>query len=185
MHNSGQINLNMLDACSKRNVKRIFYSSSVCVYPEYNQMEPDNPNCTEDSAYPAQRDSDYGFEKLFSERMCLAYNRNKGMEVRLVRYHNVFGPMGAWNDGREKVPTAMCHEVAMAEDSGEIEVWGEGQQTRSFLYIDECLELTRSDWMGPVNIVSDEMVTINRLTRMVMEIAGKNLLSSTFQVPSG
>jgi len=189
MHNSGQINLNMLDACSKRNVKRIFYSSSACVYPEYNQMEPDNPNCAEDSAYPAQPDSDYGFEKLFSERMYLAYGRNKGMEVRLARYHNIFGPMGAWNDGREKAPAAMCRKVAMADDGGEIEMWGDGQQTRSFLYIDECLEgtlrLTRSDWTGPVNIGSDEMVTINDLAGMVMEIAGKNLTVRHIPGPLG
>jgi GDP-D-mannose 3', 5'-epimerase len=179
MHNSGQINLNIVDTCYKRNVRRVFYSSSACVYPEYNQMEPDNPNCAEDSAYPAQPDSDYGFEKLFSERIYLAYSRNKGMEVRIARYHNIFGPMGAWNGGREKAPAAMCRKVAMAKDGGEIEIWGDGKQTRSFLFVDECLEgtvrLTRSNWTGPVNIGSDEIVTINRLAEMAMDIGGKKL----------
>ena len=179
MHNSAMINLNMLDACSKRNVKRIFYSSSACTYPEYNQMEPDNPNCAEDSVYPAQPDSEYGWEKLFSERLYLAFHRNYGMEVRIARYHNIFGPLGTWDGGREKAPAAMCRKVVMAEDGGEIEIWGDGKQTRSFLYIDECLEgtlrFTRSDWTGPVNIGSDEMVTINQLADMAMEIAGKKL----------
>ena len=189
MHNSGQINLNIVDTCYKRNVKRVFYSSSACVYPEYNQMEPDNPNCAEDSAYPAQPDSDYGFEKLFSERIYLAYSRNKGMEVRIARYHNIFGPLGSWNDGREKAPAAMCRKVAIAEDGGEIEIWGDGKQTRSFLFVDECLEgtvrLTRSDWTGPVNIGSDEMVTINQLADMAMEVAGKNLTKKHIEGPLG
>ncbi|MBW1929006.1 MAG: NAD-dependent epimerase/dehydratase family protein [Deltaproteobacteria bacterium] len=189
MHNSAQINLNMLDTCWKRNIKRIFYSSSACIYPEYNQTDPDNPNCAEESAYPAQPDSEYGWEKLFSERMYLAYHRNKGMEVRIARYHNIFGPYGAWNDGREKAPAAICRKVAMAEDGGEIEIWGDGKQTRSFLYIDECIEgtlrLMRSDWTGPVNIGSEEMVTINGLADMVMEIAGKNLKKKHIPGPLG
>jgi len=189
MHNSGMINLNMLEACSKRNTKRIFYSSSACMYPEYNQEDPDNPNCAEDSAYPAQPDSEYGWEKLFSERLYLAYARNKGMEVRVARYHNIFGPEGSWNDGREKAPAAVCRKVAMADDGGEIEIWGDGKQTRSFLYVDECIEatlrLTRSDWTGPVNIGSDEMVTINRLAEMVMGIAGKNLSIKHIPGPLG
>lgn len=189
MHNSGIINLNMLDACLKRNVKRIFYSSSACIYPEYNQLEPDNPNCAEDSAYPAAPDSDYGWEKLFSERLYLAFQRNHGMEVRIARYHNIFGQEGAWNGGREKAPAAMCRKVAMAEDGGEIEIWGDGRQTRSFLYIDECLEgtlrLTRSDWTGPVNVGSEEMVTINQLAGMVMEIAGKKLRVKHVPGPQG
>lgn len=189
MHNSAQINLNMLDTCYKRNVRRIFYSSSACMYPEYNQMDPDNPNCEENSAYPAQPDSEYGWEKLFSERIYLAYQRNKGMEVRIARYHNIFGPYGSWNDGKEKAPAAMCRKVAMAEEGGEIEIWGDGKQTRSFLYIDECLEgtlrLTRSDWTGPVNIGSDEMVTINQLADTVMEIAGKNLSKNHIPGPLG
>lgn len=189
MHNSGVINLNMLDACRKRNIKRIFYSSSACIYPEYNQMEPDNPNCAEDSVYPAEPDSEYGWEKLFSERMYLAFHRNYGVEVRIARYHNIFGPEGSWNDGREKAPAALCRKVAMAEEGGEIEIWGDGKQTRSFLYIDECLEgtlmLTRSDWTGPVNIGSDEMVTIDQLADMAMEIAGKKLTKRHVEGPLG
>ena len=189
MHNSGIINLNMLDACHKRNVKKIFYSSSACVYPEYNQLDPDNPNCAEDSVYPANPDSDYGWEKLFSEHLYLAFYRNHGMEVRIARYHNIFGPEGSWNDGREKAPAAMCRKVAMAEDGGEMEIWGDGKQTRSFLYVDECLEgtlrLTRSDWTGPVNIGSDEMVTINQLADMAMEVAGKKLTKKHIEGPLG
>lgn len=179
MHNSGLINLNILEACHKRNIKRIFYSSSACIYPEYNQQDPDNPNCAEDSAYPANPDSDYGWEKLFSERLYLAFRRNYGIEVRIARYHNIFGPEGTWYGGREKAPAAICRKVAMAEDGGEMAIWGDGKQTRSFLYIDECLEgtirLMRSDWTGPVNIGSDEMVTINQLAQMTMEIAYKKL----------
>ena len=189
MHNSAQINLNMLDVCHKRNVKRIFYSSSACMYPEYNQLDPDNPNCAEDSAYPAQPDSEYGWEKLFSERIYLAYRRNKGMEVRIARFHNIFGPYGSWKDGKEKAPAAMCRKVAMAPDGGEIEIWGDGKQTRSFLYIDECLDgvlrLTRSDWSGPVNIGSDEMVTIDQLADMATEIAGKKLAKKHIDGPLG
>lgn len=189
MHNSGMINLNMLEACYRRNVKRIFYSSSACVYPEYNQMEPDNPNCAEDSVYPAEPDSEYGWEKLFSERLYLSFHRNYNMEVRITRYHNIFGPEGAWCDGREKAPAAICRKVAEAPDGGEMEIWGDGKQTRSFLYIDECLEgtirLMRSDWTGPVNIGSDEMVTINQLAEMAMEIAGKKLTKKHIPGPLG
>lgn len=189
MHNSAMINLNMLEACRKRNSKRIFYSSSACMYPEYNQVDSGNPNCSEDSAYPAQPDSEYGWEKLFSERLYLAYARNKGIEVRVARYHNIFGPEGSWYDGREKAPAALCRKVAMTEDGGEIEIWGDGQQTRSFLYVDECIEatirLTRSDWTGPVNIGSDEMVTINQLAGMIMEIAGKKLNIRHIRGPLG
>ena len=189
MHNSGIINLNMIDACRKRNVKRIFYSSSACMYPEYNQADPDNPNCAEDSAYPAHPDSDYGWEKLFSERLYLAFHRNYGMEVRIARYHNIFGPEGTWEGGREKAPAAMCRKVALGVDDGEIEIWGDGKQTRSFLFIDECLEgtirLTRSDWTGPVNIGSDEMVTIDQLADIAMEIAGKKLVKKHVPGPLG
>jgi nucleoside-diphosphate-sugar epimerase len=189
MHNSAQINLNMLDTCYRRNVKRIFYSSSACIYPEYNQVDPDNPNCAEDSAYPAKPDSEYGWEKLFSERLYLSYQRNKGMEVRIARYHNIFGPYGSWRDGKEKAPAAISRKVAMAPAGGEIEIWGDGKQTRSFLYIDECLEgtqrLTRSNWTGPVNIGSDEMVTINQLADMAMEIAGKMLTKKHITGPLG
>ena len=189
MHNSASINLNMLDACYKRNIKRIFYSSSACIYPEYNQMDPDNPKCSEDSEYPAAPDSEYGWEKLFSEHLYLSYLRNYGMEVRIARYHNIFGPEGTWTGGREKAPAALCRKVAMTPDGGEMEMWGDGKQTRSFLYIDECLEgslrLTRSDWTGPVNIGSEEMVTINQLAKMIMEIAGKDLTIKHLPGPQG
>lgn len=179
MHNSAMINLNMVELSVKRGVKKIFYSSSACIYPEYNQLDPDNPNLAEDSAYPAAPDSEYGWEKLFSERMYLSYNRNYGMKVRIARFHNIFGPEGTWTGGKEKAPAAMARKVAEATDGGEIEMWGDGKQTRSFLYIDECLEGVRrlmdSDFTGPVNIGSDEMVTINRLVEICMEIAGKHL----------
>jgi nucleoside-diphosphate-sugar epimerase len=189
MHNSATINLNILQAAHLRNNKRIFYSSSACIYPEYNQVDPDNPNCVESSAYPAAPDSEYGWEKLFSERVYLAYARNYGMEVRIARYHNVFGPEGSWNDGKEKAPAAICRKVAMATDGGEIEVWGDGKQTRSFLYVDECLEATlrlmRSDFTGPVNIGSEEMVTINQLVDMVARIADKSIRKRHIQGPTG
>lgn len=189
MHNSALINLNMLDTCRKRNVKRIFYSSSACMYPQYNQMDPENPNCAEDSAYPANPDSEYGWEKLFSERLYLSFQRNYGMEVRIARFHNIFGTEGTWDGGREKAPAAICRKIASAPDGGEIEIWGDGKQTRSFLYIDECLEgvvrLTRSDWSGPVNIGSDEMVTINQLADMVTKIAGKTLTRKHVPGPQG
>jgi GDP-D-mannose 3', 5'-epimerase len=177
MHNSATINLNVLDACQKRSCKRIFYSSSACIYPEYNQLDPSNPNCAEESAYPAAPDSDYGWEKLFSERLYLAYQRNYGVQSRVARFHNIFGPEGAWTGGREKSPAAICRKIAEAKSGGVIEIWGDGLQTRSFLYVDECLEgvtrLARSDFTGPVNIGSDEMVTINQLVDMVADIAGK------------
>lgn len=189
MHNSGLINLNMLEACHRRNVKRIFYSSSACIYPAYNQEDPENPRCSEDSAYPAAPDSEYGWEKLFSERLYLAFHRNYGMEVRIARYHNIFGPEGTWQGGREKAPAALCRKVAAAPDGGEMEIWGDGKQTRSFLYIDECLEgtlrLTRSDLTGPFNIGSEEMVAINRLADMIMGIAGKQLAKKHIPGPLG
>jgi len=191
MHNSALINLNMLEACYRRNVKRIFYSSSACIYPKYNQEDPNNPNCAEDSAYPAFPDSEYGWEKLFSERLYLAFHRNYGMEVRIARYHNIFGPEGSWNDGREKAPAALCRKVALAILRGEdyIEIWGDGNQTRSFLYIDECIEgtlrLMRSDWTGLVNIGSEEMVTINQLAEIIMDIAGKRLSIKHVSGPLG
>lgn len=189
MHNSALINLNILEACFKRNVKRVFYSSSACIYPEYNQMDPDNPNCAEDSVYPAEPDSEYGWEKLFSERLYLVFHKNHGVEVRIARYHNIFGPEGAWCDGREKVPAALCRKVAQAPEQGEIEIWGDGNQTRSFLYIDECLEgsikLMRSDFTGPVNIGSEEMVTINQLADTITSIAGKKLTKKHITGPQG
>lgn len=180
MHNSGTINLNMIEASRKAGVKKIFYSSSACMYPEYNQTDPDNPKCAEDSAYPAMPDSEYGWEKLFSERLYLAYNRNYGMDVRVARFHNIFGPQGTWTGGKEKAPAAICRKVAEAEDGGSIEIWGDGKQTRSFLYIDECLEgvrrLMESDFLGPVNIGSEEMVSINQLVDIASGIAGKTLV---------
>ena len=179
MHNSALINLNMLEACHKRNIKRVFYSSSACMYPAYNQEDPSNPKTHEDSAYPAAPDSEYGWEKLFSERLYLAFNRNHGMECRVARYHNIFGPEGTWEGGKEKAPAALCRKIAEAEADGEIEMWGDGLQTRSFLYIDQCIKgtilLTRSGFEGPVNIGSEEMVTINELAQMIMRVAGKPL----------
>jgi nucleoside-diphosphate-sugar epimerase len=179
MHNSASINLNVLEAARRKNCSRIFYSSSACVYPEHNQEDPRAPVTNEASAYPANPDSDYGWEKLFSERLFQAYARNYGMEVRIARYHNIFGPLGTWTGGREKAPAAVCRKVAEAIDGSEIEIWGDGQQTRSFLYIDECIEgtlrLTRSNQSGPFNIGSEEMVTINQLAILAMEIAGKKL----------
>ena len=189
MHNSGLINMNVLDEAYKRNVKKIFYSSSACMYPEYNQMDPDNPKCSEDSAYPANPDSEYGWEKLFSEHLYLAYSKNKGIDVRVARFHNIFGPFGSWKDGREKAPAAFCRKVAEAQDGSAIQMWGDGVQTRSFLYVDECVEgilrLMKSDFQGPVNIGSDEMVSINHLAEMVMEIAGKKLSIDHIPGPLG
>jgi GDP-D-mannose 3',5'-epimerase len=189
MHNSALINLNVLEACYKRKIKRIFYSSSACIYPEFNQQDPDNPLCAEDSAYPAQPDSEYGWEKLFSERLYLAFHRNYGIKVRIARYHNIFGPEGTWQGGREKAPAALCRKIALAPDEGELEIWGDGKQTRSFLYIDECLEGTvrfmRSDFTGPINIGSEEMVTIDQLADMIMKIAGKKLIKKHISGPQG
>lgn len=189
MHNSAIINLNVLNQCHKEGIKRVFYSSSACMYPEHNQLDPDNPNCAENSAYPANPDSEYGWEKLFSERLYLAYNRNFGMECRVARYHNIFGPEGTWEGGKEKAPAAMCRKVAMAHDADTMEVWGDGLQTRSFLYVDECVEgtmrLLRSDFEGPVNIGSEEMVSINTLAKMVMEISGKSLGIKNIDGPIG
>lgn len=189
MHNSATINLNVLDACHKRSIQRVFYSSSACMYPEHNQLDPDNPNCAEDSAYPANPDSEYGWEKLFSERLYLAYNRNHGMHCRVARYHNIFGPEGTWEGGKEKAPAAMCRKVGMTQDHGKIEVWGDGLQTRSFLFIDECIEgtirLLRSDFEGPVNIGSEEMVTINELAKMVIGLSGKSLGIDNIPGPLG
>ena len=187
MHNSATINLNVLEAARKRNSQRIFYSSSACMYPEYNQLDPDNPKCSEDSAYPAAPDSEYGWEKLFSERLYLAYSRNHGMEVRVARYHNIFGPEGSWNDGKEKAPAALCRKVAAAAPDGEVEIWGDGKQTRSFLHIDECVEATtllmRSNWTGPVNIGSEEMIAINALVDLISEIAEKPVVKRNIPGP--
>lgn len=189
MHNSATINLNMSYYGQKAGLKKIFYSSSACIYPKYNQEDPNNPKCSEDSAYPAAPDSEYGWEKLFSERMYLSFARNYGLEVRIARFHNIFGPEGTWTGGKEKAPAAICRKVAEAVDGGEIEIWGDGLQTRSFLYIDECLEgirkLMDSNFQGPVNLGSEEMVAINKLAEMVMEIAGKKLSIKHIDGPLG
>ena len=189
MHNSATINLNMVDLAAKYDVGKIFYSSSACMYPEYNQEDPDNPKCSEDSAYPAAPDSEYGWEKLFSERLYLAYQRNVELEVKIARFHNIFGPQGSWVGGREKAPAALCRKAAEAKDGGSIEVWGDGKQTRSFLYIDECLEgvrrLMESDFSGPVNIGSEEMISINDFARMIIDISGKDLSINNVPGPEG
>lgn len=186
MQNSASINLNVLRAIKEFNehcgvnTTKVFYSSSACMYPEYNQLDANNPDCSEDSAYPAAPDSEYGWEKLFSERLYFSYHRNYGIPVRVARYHNIFGPEGTWTGGREKAPAAICRKVAELPDvGGTIEVWGDGLQTRSFLYIDECIEATRrlmnSDFIGPVNIGSEEMVTINQLVETAAKVAGKDV----------
>lgn len=189
MHNSATINLNTLHFGVKAGVRKFFYSSSACMYPAYNQTDPLNPKCSEDSAYPASPDSEYGWEKLFSERLYLAYMRNYGTEVRIARFHNIFGPNGTWTGGKEKAPAALCRKVAEVEDGDEIEIWGDGKQTRSFLYIDECIEgirrLVESDFIGPVNIGSEEMVSINQLAEMIMQIAGKHLTIKHISGPLG
>ena len=179
MHNSATINLNVANECVKKNVKKVFYSSSACMYPEHNQLDPNNPNCVESSAYPANPDSEYGWEKLFSERLFLAYNRNYGLVVRIARFHNIFGPQGTWKGGKEKAPAAMLRKASETKINNSFEVWGDGQQTRSFLYIDECVEavlrLMDSDFIGPVNIGSQEMVTINKLAEIAISISEKNI----------
>jgi nucleoside-diphosphate-sugar epimerase len=179
MHNSASINLNVLDAAQRRGIDRIFYASSACIYPAHNQEDPDNPDCRETSAYPAAPDSEYGWEKPFFERLYLSYNRNFGMKSRIARYHNVFGPEGAWDGGREKAPAAICRKVAMAKSGETVEVWGDGLQTRSFLYVDECVEGTlkilRCGVQTPLNLGSDEMISIDNLVRLIAAIAGKSI----------
>jgi len=193
MHNSATINLNVAErvknVCGVFPTTKIFYSSSACMYPEYNQLDPDNPNCAEDSAYPAMPDSEYGWEKLFSERLYLAYHRNFGIPVRIARFHNIFGVEGTWRGGKEKAPAAMCRKVAETPDFGTIEIWGDGEQTRSFLYVSECVEavyaLVQSDWTGPVNIGSEEMVTINELVDIVARVANKSINIKHIDGPLG
>lgn len=189
MHNSATINLNIVERCRETKVGTIFYSSSACMYPAYNQMDPSNPKCSEDSAYPAEPDSEYGWEKLFSERLYLAYARNHGLKVRIARFHNIFGPEGTWRGGKEKAPAAICRKVAEVASGGAIDVWGDGKQTRSFLYIDECLEgirrLVSSDFEGPVNLGSEEMVSINQLASMAIELSGKNISIRNVDGPLG
>lgn len=189
MHNSATINLNVLEWGRRCGVRKFFYSSSACIYPAYNQTDPNNPRCSEESAYPAAPDSEYGWEKLFGERLYLSFMRNYGVEVRIARLHNIFGPEGSWTGGREKAPAAICRKIAEVPDGGEIEIWGDGLQTRSFLYVDECLEgvrrLMESDFAGPVNIGSEEMVTINQLAELTMRIAGKKLSIRHIDGPLG
>ena len=203
MHNSASINLHVLEETRLMNERldhyepeyhpkkqpKIFYSSSACMYPEYNQLDPDNPDCREESAYPAAPDSEYGWEKLFSERLYLTYNRNHNIPVRIARYHNIFGPQGTWQGGREKAPAAICRKVAEANDGDSIDVWGDGEQTRSFLLVDECVEATyrlmQSDFMGPVNIGSEEMVTINQLVDTAAKVAGKTIHKNHIDGPLG
>jgi len=196
MHNSATINLNVLDEMSKIKTRRglsrtrIFYSGSACIYPAHNQVNPDNPNCEEASTYPAAPDSEYGWEKLFSERLYLAFGRNYGIEARIARYHNIFGPYGTWTGGREKAPAAICRKIAEAPNSGTIQIWGDGKQTRSFLYIDECIEATRRlmlhpEFTGPVNIGSEEMVSINELVKITAEVAKKQISVEYIDGPTG
>jgi GDP-D-mannose 3', 5'-epimerase len=179
MHNSALINLNVAHEAAKKGAKRVFYSSSACMYPEHNQLDPDNPNCVEDSAYPANPDSEYGWEKLFSERLFLAFARNKGLTVRVARFHNIFGECGTWVGGREKAPAAFCRKVAEAPEGSSIEIWGPGTQTRSFLHVSECCEAVyrfmHSEFEGPVNIGSEEMIAINDFAQMAIDISGKDL----------
>lgn len=189
MHNSALCNLNVLEEVKLKGIEKVFYSSSACMYPEYNQLDPDNPKCSEDSAYPAAPDSEYGWEKLFSERLYLTYQRNHGTNVKVARFHNIFGPQGTWDGGREKAPAAICRKVAEAEEGGIVEVWGTGKQTRSFLLVDECVEgvrrLMESDFSGPVNIGSEEMISIQDFTKMVIDISGKNLSIKNIEGPTG
>lgn len=189
MHNSATINLNMAEISRKNEVKKVFYSSSACMYPAHNQLDPDNPKCSEDSAYPAAPDSEYGWEKLFSERLYLSYNRNYNLDVRIARFHNIYGPSGTWKGGKEKAPAAICRKVAEAANGGEIEIWGDGKQTRSFLYIDECVDAIRrlmnSNFTGPVNVGSEEMIAINDLVKMVAKIANKEIKIKNIAGPTG
>lgn len=189
MHNSATINLNVLEACKKRNIKNIFYSSSACMYPEHNQQDPESPNCEESSAYPANPDSEYGWEKLFSERLYLSYNRNHDLSCKIGRYHNIFGPEGTWQGGKEKAPAAICRKIGLVSDGEAIEIWGDGSQTRSFLFIDECIEATirlmRSNFSGPVNIGSEEMVSINQLVEITSKVAKKNIKIINIEGPEG
>jgi nucleoside-diphosphate-sugar epimerase len=189
MHNSALCNINMIKCSQNFGVDKIFYSSSACMYPEYNQLDPDNPKCSEDSAYPAAPDSEYGWEKLFSERLYMSYQRNYNLQVRIARFHNIFGPEGTWDGGKEKAPAALCRKIAKAKDGEAIEIWGDGNQTRSFLYIDECIEgirkLMNSEFSGPVNLGSEEMVSINQFVDMIAKIANKRILKNHIEGPLG
>ena len=189
MHNSATINLNIVECCRKNGIENIFYSSSACVYNEFNQLDENNPNCEESSAYPANPDSEYGWEKLFSERLYLAFNRNHKMKNKVGRYHNIYGPLGAWDNGKEKSPAALCRKIAKAKNGGSIEIWGDGKQTRSFLFVDDCLDATtrllRSDLSGPYNIGSEEMISINDFVDLIADIAGKTINKVHIDGPLG
>lgn len=189
MHNSAMINLNTVRFATEYGIGKLFYSSSACIYPEYNQLDPDNPITSEETAYPAMPDSEYGWEKLFSERLYLSYKKNYHLNVRIARFHNVFGPEGAWNNGKEKAPAAICRKVAECADGGAIEIWGDGLQTRSFLYIDECVEgirrLMQSDFSGPVNIGSEQLISINDFAQLIIEQSGKNIKIKNIEGPTG
>lgn len=189
MHNSASINLNVAETAKRKRAGKVFYSSSACMYPEYNQLDPENPKCVESSAYPAAPDSEYGWEKLFSERLFLAYSRNCNLPVRIARFHNIYGPEGTWKGGKEKAPAAIARKVAETPDGGKIEIWGDGLQTRSFLYIDDCIDAVRalvnSDFEGPVNIGSEEMISINAFAKMVIDISGKKINIENIPGPQG
>jgi len=190
MYDSGLINLNISDQCKKGKIKKIFFSSSACIYPVFNQMNEKSPKCNEDSAYPAMPDSEYGWEKIFSERLYLALHKNFGVDIRIARFHNIFGPEGAWDNGKEKAPAAICRKIAEAKNGDEIEIWGDGKQTRSFLYIDECLEginklMSQNEFIGPVNIGSEEMVSIDEMTKMIIKISNKKLSIKHIPGPVG
>jgi len=189
MHNSAMINLNVLNEMHLKGVKNVFYSSSACIYPSFNQEDPGNPVCTEESAYPAMPDSEYGWEKLFSERLYMSYGRNHGIRARIGRFHNIFGPLGSWNNGKEKAPAALCRKVAMCEEGGSIEVWGPGNQTRSFLYIDECIEgihrIMASDYEFPLNLGSERMISMNDLVLLIAKLVNKNVTVNNIPGPIG
>jgi len=189
MHNSAMINLNILDMMHKKGVKNVFYSSSACIYPSFNQEDPDNPLCIEDSAYPANPDSEYGWEKLFSERLYMSYSRNHGIRARIARFHNIFGPEGSWNNGKEKAPAALCRKVVMCEDNGIVDIWGPGNQTRSFLFIDECIEgihkIMASECEFPVNLGSERMISINSLALLIAKLTNKNITIKNIDGPIG
>ena len=189
MHNSATINLNILNEMVKKNIKKVFYSSSACIYPEHNQLDPSNPNCEEFSAYPANPDSDYGWEKLFSERLYMAYSRNYNIRVRIARFHNVFGPFGIWQGGKEKAPAALCRKIAEVPDGGNIEIWGDGNQTRSFLYIDDCIEgihrIMAGEYDKPLNLGSDRIISINELIQLIASVAKKQINIINIPGPTG
>jgi len=189
MHNSAMINLNVLNEMHLKGVKNVFYSSSACIYPSFNQEDPSNPVCTEESAYPANPDSEYGWEKLFSERLYMSYGRNHGIRARIARFHNIFGPLGSWNNGKEKAPAALCRKIAMCEEGGSIEVWGPGNQTRSFLYIDECIEgihrIMASDYEFPLNLGSERMISMNDLVLLIAKLVNKQVTVNNIPGPIG